>query len=71
VKPYDVEDMRRKLRAYLDDPGSFAHIGIRAKESARKFASEEFAAKLLAIAARVSGSPAGAAKETALETRTE
>ena len=50
VKPYDVEDMRTKLKAYLDNPEGFAEIGRRASVAARKFSSEEFAKKLLAIA---------------------
>ncbi|SRR5579862_17217 len=49
VKPYDVEDMRRKLRAYLDNPDSFAEIGARATEWARRFSSEEFARQLVEI----------------------
>ena len=51
VKPYDVEDMRQKLRAYLDAPEKFAHIGRNAIEWVRRFSSEEFARKLLVIAA--------------------
>lgn len=60
VKPYDVEDMRRKLEAYLAAPGQFAEIGRRASEWARRFSSQEFARKLLAIAAGLTGQPAEA-----------
>jgi len=59
VKPYDVEDMRAKLRAYLDAPEKFAPIGKRAQEWVRRFSSEEFARKLLVIASHLAGKPAG------------
>lgn len=55
VKPYDVEDMREKIRAYLACPADFAHIGRRAPEWVRGFAAEEFARKLLVVAETVSG----------------
>jgi glycosyltransferase involved in cell wall biosynthesis len=58
VKPYDVEDMRRKLRAYLDAPEKFAPIGLRAQETVHRFSAPEFARKLLAIAATLCGQPA-------------
>jgi glycosyltransferase involved in cell wall biosynthesis len=58
VKPYDVEDLRGKLRAYLDAPEKFAQIGQNARQAVRRFSAEEFARKLLAIAAALSGHPA-------------
>jgi glycosyltransferase involved in cell wall biosynthesis len=59
VKPYDVEDMRLKLRAYLDAPEKFAPIGQCAREWVRRFSAQEFARKLLVIAAGLAGRPAG------------
>ena len=55
VKPYDVEDMRVKLKAYLDAPAKFAHIGERATEWVQRFSSEEFARKLITIASGILG----------------
>lgn len=55
VKPYDVEDLRKKIRAYLDSPESFDAIGKRASEWVERFSSEEFARKIVAIAASVVG----------------
>ena len=55
VMPYDVEDMGRKLRAYLDAPEEFAPIGQRATEWVKRFSSEEFARKLIAIATGLVG----------------
>ena len=55
VKPYDVEDLRQKLQAYLDDPGKFAQIGKNAAEWVQRFSSQEFARKLLVIAAGLAG----------------
>ena len=59
VKPYDVEEMGQKLRAYLVAPEKFADIGKRAQEWVRRFSAEEFARKLLNIAASLSGRAAG------------
>jgi glycosyltransferase involved in cell wall biosynthesis len=53
VKPCDVEDMREKIRAYLDAPESYAHIGKRATEWVRRFSAEAFARKLVAIAENI------------------
>jgi len=61
VKPYDVEDMRRKLQAYLDAPEKFAPIGQRAREWVSRFSAREFARKLIVIAAGLTGIPAEAA----------
>jgi glycosyltransferase involved in cell wall biosynthesis len=61
VKPYDVEDMRQKLTAYLADPEKFAPIGRRAQEWVQRFSSTEFARKLLGIAATLTRKPAGEA----------
>jgi glycosyltransferase involved in cell wall biosynthesis len=69
VKPYDVEDMRKKLRAYLDDPQKFAPIGQRAREWVRRFSAPEFARKLLAIAATLAGKPAGEAVTGKIEVK--
>jgi len=60
VKPYDVEDMRVKLRAYLDAPEKFAPIGERARQWVRRFSSEQFAIKLLDIATGLLRRPAAA-----------
>ena len=55
VIPYDAEDLGRKLRAYLAAPEKFAAIGQQAQEWVRRFSAEEFARKLLVIAARLAG----------------
>ena len=59
VKPYDAEDLGRKLRAYLAAPEKFAPIGERARQWVRRFSAEEFARKLVGIAASLAGGPAG------------
>jgi glycosyltransferase involved in cell wall biosynthesis len=53
VNPYDVEDLRQKLRAYLDTPEEFAAVGQCAQEWVRQFSSRAFASKLLQIAANL------------------
>ena len=50
VKPYDVEDMRNKICAYLKSPESYAPMGKQAAEWVRRFSAEEFARKLIEIA---------------------
>lgn len=47
----DVEDLRQKITAYLANPAQFAHIGRQSPEWVRKFSADEFASKLLRIAA--------------------
>jgi glycosyltransferase involved in cell wall biosynthesis len=69
VKPYDVEDLRQKLRAYLDAPEKFAPIGQRAQEWVRRFSAQEFARKLLGIAGSLAGKPAGAAVSGKVEAK--
>jgi glycosyltransferase involved in cell wall biosynthesis len=49
----NVEDLRQKIRAYLDDPAKFAHIGKQSPEWVRPFSSEEFARTLLRIAGQL------------------
>jgi glycosyltransferase involved in cell wall biosynthesis len=58
VRPYDVEDMRTKLEAYLAAPEKFAPIGEKAKEWVKRFSAQEFAKKLLVIASGLTGKPA-------------
>ncbi|MGA3170987.1 MAG: glycosyltransferase family 4 protein [Chthoniobacteraceae bacterium] len=67
VKPYDVEDMRQKLRAFLDAPEKFTPIGERATEWVRRFSSEEFARKLLVIATGLLGEAPGHCKSCAAQ----
>jgi glycosyltransferase involved in cell wall biosynthesis len=62
VKPYDVEDMRAKLAAYLNAPEKFATIGEKAKECVKRFSAQEFAKKLLAIASSLNGKPVDVAR---------
>jgi glycosyltransferase involved in cell wall biosynthesis len=50
VLPNNVEDMRAKITAYLEAPEKFAHVGSRAQEWVRRFSSEEFARRVVAIA---------------------
>jgi glycosyltransferase involved in cell wall biosynthesis len=57
VKPYDVEDLRKKLAAYLAAPEIFAPVGQRAIEWVKKFSAQEFARKLVAIATEVVREP--------------
>jgi glycosyltransferase involved in cell wall biosynthesis len=49
----NVEDLRQKIRDYLDDPAKFAHIGSRSPEWVRPFSSVEFARSLLRIAGQL------------------
>jgi glycosyltransferase involved in cell wall biosynthesis len=50
VEPHDVEELREKLRAFLEAPKKFAHLGPQAAEWARvHFSSAAFARKLLTI----------------------
>ncbi len=49
----DVEDLRQKIRAYLDNPALFAHIGRQAPAWVESFSSEEFAKKLISIARKL------------------
>ena len=69
VKPYDVDDMRRKLTAYLDAPEKFAAIGRRAREWVQRFSAQEFARKLLEIAEALTGKPAGDAVTAKVEVK--
>ncbi len=46
----DVEDLRAKIRAYLDDPAKFAHIGRQSRDWVSRFSSEKFAGALIEIA---------------------
>ncbi len=50
VKPGNVEELRGKIRAYLDDPGRFAAIGAQAREWVGRFSTQEFARHLVRVA---------------------
>jgi glycosyltransferase involved in cell wall biosynthesis len=52
-EPGNVEDLRQKIRAYLDDPAKFAHIGRQSPEWVRPFSSVEFARTLLRMATQL------------------
>ena len=69
VKPYDVEDMRKKLSAYLEAPEKFAAIGQQAREWVQRFSAQEFARKLLKIAETLAGKPAGDAVNAKVEVK--
>jgi glycosyltransferase involved in cell wall biosynthesis len=69
VKPYDVEDMREKLSAYLVAPEKFAAIGQQAREWVQRFSAQEFARKLLGIAEGLAGKPAGEAVGVKVEAK--
>lgn len=58
VKPNDVDDLRQKLTAYLNDPEQFAHIGQAAAQWVRRFSCEEFAVKMIQIAGQITHRPA-------------
>ena len=53
VKPHDLADLSAKLRDYLANPGKYAHIARQSPEWVRRFSSEEFARKLIAIAGKL------------------
>jgi len=59
----NVEDLRQKIRAYLDDPAKFAHLGRQSPEWVRPFSSFEFARTLLRIAGQLC--PGRASREPA------
>jgi glycosyltransferase involved in cell wall biosynthesis len=69
VKPYDVEDMRKKLSAYLNAPEKFDGIGKAAREWVQRFSSQEFARKLLGIAESLVGKPAREAVSAKVEVK--
>jgi glycosyltransferase involved in cell wall biosynthesis len=56
----DVEDLREKIRAYLADPGKFAHIGQQSPQWVRPFSAVEFARTLLRIAGELCQNPKAA-----------
>ena len=61
----NVEELRQKIRTYLDNPGQFAHIGRQSPAWVRPFSAEEFARTLLRIAAQLCPEPRTAASNSA------